>query len=471
MQNRDQVRTEKLMTQQMSRRRALQGIGGALTAGVVLGVPGKRLVSDATSGTPMATGKREFVLTASEFDWELMPGMPVRAWGYNGQVPGPEIRVREGDQVRITLRNALPVPTTVHCHGVFLRPEMDGPAGLNQAPVLPGDEFVYEFEAKPSGTRWYHSHADSQLQVPMGLYGSLIIEPRVPVRPYTYDRDVTLILGEWDNDLTPEVAAGTAERSAKDQMMRGGELGADVFLLNGKAHGGVPPLKIREGERMLIRLINAGHMIHPIHIHGHSFKIVATDGNAVPIGMEWVKDTVLVGPGERYDLELVGEHPGVWMIHCHMEHHMANGMMTTLEYEGYKPTGPAADIVVPPAAPMPHDHHQTAAEATPEPVTAAATPEPGDGTPVDADAFVDKMVDDRFVPASFEIPAGTTVTWVNDGANMHSVAAYDGSFDSGSLDTGESFSHRFDTPGTFQFLCEHHALQGMLGKVVVTNPP
>ncbi len=137
---------------------------------------------------------REFVLTASEFDWSLMPDTPVRAWGYNGQVPGPELRVREGDRVRVTLRNGLPVPTTIHWHGVIVPPAMDGPAGLNQAPVRPGEEFVYEFTAKPAGSRWYHSHADPAVQVPMGLYGAFIVEPRLPGRPY--DRDYTYILGE-----------------------------------------------------------------------------------------------------------------------------------------------------------------------------------------------------------------------------------------------------------------------------------
>ncbi|HEV2122080.1 MAG TPA: multicopper oxidase domain-containing protein, partial [Chloroflexota bacterium] len=213
---------------------------------------------------------REFELVAEELDWEIMPGVVTRAWGYNGQTPGPEMRVREGDTVRVTLRNTLPVPTTIHWHGIHLRPEMDGPAGLNQAAVAPGDTFVYEFIATPGGTRWYHSHADPALQVPMGLYGPLIVEPRVPVRSYAYDREYTLILGEWDSELTPEVAAGQAERGPRDKQLRGGELGSDMFLLNGHAHGAIPPVRVKEGERVLLRLINAGHLAHPVHLHGHS---------------------------------------------------------------------------------------------------------------------------------------------------------------------------------------------------------
>ncbi|MDP9357679.1 MAG: copper oxidase, partial [Chloroflexota bacterium] len=298
---------------------------------------------------------REFVLTASEFDWELMPGTTVRAWGYNGQMPGPELRVREGDLVRVALRNELRVPTTIHWHGVNLPPAMDGPAGLNQAPVDPGAEFIYEFLAKPAGTRWYHSHADPALQVPMGLYGSLVIEPRVPVR--TYDREYTLVLGEWDLELTPDVASGKAERGPRDRTLRGGELGSDLFLINGHMHGAVPPIKVAEGERVLLRLVHAGHLPHPFHIHGHSFKIVATDGNPIPEVARWTKDTVLIAPGERYDLELVADNPGVWMVHCHIEHHMANGMMTVIAYDGHKPSGPAADLFLQNEAPPASDQN------------------------------------------------------------------------------------------------------------------
>ena len=221
-------------------------------------------------------------LTAQEIDWEIMPGTTVRAWAYNGQMPGPEIRVREGDLVRITLHNELPVGTTIHWHGVNLPPEMDGPVGLNQAAVEPGEEFVYEFVAQPAGTRWYHSHADPTAQIALGLYGSLIVEPREPKR--TYDRDYTYILNEWDLELTPDVATGKAPRGVRDQMLRGGELGTDLFLMNGHAHESIPPIKLAEGERVLVRLINAGNLPHAIHTHGHSFKIVATDGNDVRRG-------------------------------------------------------------------------------------------------------------------------------------------------------------------------------------------
>ncbi len=446
-------------------------LGTAHLAGAAEPVPAVPPVTELPPSPEPQT--REFVLTASEFDWELMPGTTVRAWGYNGQMPGPELRVREGDLVRVALRNELRVPTTIHWHGVNLPPAMDGPAGLNQAAVDPGAEFIYEFLAKPAGTRWYHSHADPALQVPMGLYGSLVIEPRVPVR--TYDREYTLILAEWDLELTPDVASGKAERGPRDRTLRGGELGSDLFLINGHMHGAVPPIKVAEGERVLLRLVHAGHLPHPFHIHGHSFKIVATDGNPIPDVAQWTKDTVLIAPGERYDLEVVADNPGVWMVHCHIEHHMANGMMTVIAYDGHKPSGPAADLftmeeAAPPAATDEHVGHGTsgAKETTPStsnPPSTTAEPSAEAGA---GNAVVVEMVDDRFQPREVEVTAGTTVTWVNKGRNWHSIASGDADFSSPKLGPGESFSFRFEAPAVYRYFCKHHGLQGMAGRVTVT---
>ena len=262
------------------------------------------------------------------------------------------------------------------------------------------------------------------------------------------------MFGEWDLELTPDVAAGLAPRGPGDQRLRGGELGADLFLMNGRSHGLIPPMVVREGERVLIRLMNAGHLPHTFHTHGHSFRIAATDGNPVPVGMEWTKDTVLIGPAERYDLEFDADNPGVWMVHCHMEHHMANGMMTVLQYEGHTPTGPAAALFTDATPTGGHDH---------------ATPAPSPATPgARADAAVINLVDDRIDPAEATAPRGTMVAWINRGADWHTVAAFDGSFTSGRIAPGETFEHRFETPGSFQYICEHHALQGMIGRIDVT---
>ncbi len=430
----------------------------------------------APSGDPGAftAALREFTLVAEEVEWRIAPDTTVRAWAYNGQVPGPELRVSEGDRVRITLVNRLPVGTTVHWHGVDVAPAMDGPVGLNQAAVEPGQDFVYEFTATNPGSRMYHSHADPTVQIALGLYGPLIVEPRESAP--SYDREYTAMLNEWDLELTPDVATGKAPRGPRDSLLRGGELGTDLFLINGRAHEGIPPITIADGERVLVRVMNLGNLPHAIHSHGHSFRIVATDGNPVPEGLRLLKDTVLVGPGERYDLELRGENPGVWMFHCHMENHAANGMMTLIQYDGAIPTGPVAEFFSPESGLAPAGAgtlHDASHPAAPSPATSSATDEErapeADAAPAPPtdDAAEIVLLDDRFEPPTLTVAPGTVLRFVNHGANWHSVAAFDGSFDSGRIDPGGSFEVRLDQPGTFRFICKHHGLRGMVGEVTV----
>ncbi|HEV2109379.1 MAG TPA: multicopper oxidase domain-containing protein, partial [Thermomicrobiales bacterium] len=299
-------------------------------------------------------------------------------------------------------------------------------------------------------------------------YGPLIVEPRLPAQPY--DREYTLMLSEWDLELTPEVAAGLAPRGPRDAQLRGGELGTDLFLINGRMHGAIPPVRLSEGERVLLRVMHAGHLPHPLHIHGHSFRIVATDGHPVPEVAQLTKDTVLVGPAERYDLELVGDNPGVWMVHCHIEHHMANGMMTTLWYDGHHPTGPAADLFTADGvneASGGHTGHGEASTTEEEPASSAPIAT-ASASSAEAGMVEVELVDDRIQPREIEVSAGTTVTWINKGRDWHSVASNDAGFESGKIEPGASYAFRFETPGVYGYFCRHHALAGMTGQVTVT---
>jgi FtsP/CotA-like multicopper oxidase with cupredoxin domain len=454
---------------------------GALLAGFLGAFAWIRTSTDG-AGAKSAPVK-EFTLVAEEIDWELQPGVTVKAWAYNGQVPGPEIRVTEGDLVRVTLVNKLPAATTVHFHGVNLTPDMDGPVGLNQAAVEPGESFIYEFIATPSGTRWFHSHTDVSTQVMLGLYGAFIVEPKE--EQVAFDREYTYVLSEWDLELTPEVAMGLAPRGPRDSQLRGGELGTDLFLFNGQMHESIAPMMVEEGERVLIRLINAGTTSHPFHTHGHSFKVVATDGNFVPEAAQITKDTIMIAPGERFDLLMEANNPGVWMVHCHIENHADNGMMTVIQYKGVLPSGPLAEgwnpesggLAVPSKDPaisgMGHMGHEvTALAATPDievvhAAEAAETPAAATEGEVLSGEVTMVMADNRFVPRSMTITAGTTVTFVNQGANWHSVAGGSGAIDSGQVGSGDAFSYTFDEPGTYKIICRHHLRQGMTGEIIV----
>jgi FtsP/CotA-like multicopper oxidase with cupredoxin domain len=390
---------------------------------------------------------RTFELTAAPVRWEIQPGLVVDGWGFNGQVPGPQLRVKEGELVKVRLRNLLPVPTTIHWHGIDVPLHMDGVPGLSQPVVAPEEDFTYEFVATNPGTRWYHTHVDENLQQELGLYGAFIVEPRDP-EPVAYDAEYTYLLDERALDLTPDVALGRAQPRNRDVGNgRGGLFAYDLFLLNGRAGDAIPPMHTAPGQRIRVRLVNAGNLPHAMHLHGQSFRIIATDGNPVPPLAQLVKDTVLIGPGERYDLEVDATNPGVWMFHCHMPNHMENGMMTTLVFQGFE-------------APS----HQTHG---PQPEPAPSKPAPTSPPPASGSTAAVTMLGDRFDQSSLTVPVGTTVRWTNTSVNVHTVTSFDGTFDGGAVPPGESTSIKFDRPGTYRYYCRQHILGGMLGTVIV----
>jgi FtsP/CotA-like multicopper oxidase with cupredoxin domain len=253
-----------------------------------------------------------FELTARPVRWKILPDVIVTAWSYNGMVPGPLIRVTEGDKVRIILHNRLPVPTTIHWHGLLLPNNMDGVPDMTQPPVQPGQDFTYEFPVRQNGTYWYHSHFHSDVQLPVGLYGPLIIDPKVQSGPLP-DVDQVLMLSEWrwlEGDTYPAMPMAGME--------------PNYFTINGKAFPATQEITLKKGQRLRLRFVGAGQFIHPMHIHGPAFKITATDGHPVPESQQLTKDTVLVGPGERYDVDWVASEVGQWMLHCHIPHHTTN---------------------------------------------------------------------------------------------------------------------------------------------------
>ena len=257
-------------------------------------------------------GVKVFELEAKAVQWPILEGITVTAFTYNGTVPGPMIRVTEGDQVRIVVKNELPDPTTVHWHGIEVPNAMDGVPGVTQDPIQPGKTFTYEFTAKPTGTFMYHSHFEGDVQVGAGLYAPFIIDPKEPEsNPPAVDK--TLMISEWLQRDGQTFAA---------MPMSGME--PNFFTINGKAFPATEEITVKKGERVRLRLIGIGQFIHPMHLHGMPFKIVATDGHAIPEAAQLTKDTVSVAPGERYDIEFVATESGKWMLHCHILHHTTN---------------------------------------------------------------------------------------------------------------------------------------------------
>lgn len=256
-------------------------------------------------------GVRVFSLSASVVRWAILPDVSIAAYVYNEQLPGPTIRVPAGEPFRVRLRNALPEPTTIHWHGLVPDIRYDGVPSLSQVPVEPGGEFLYELTADVSpGTYFYHSHFAADRQQPLGLFGALIVDG--PEEP-DVAADYTLLLAE--------------HRVEADQVLPAMDFEGmlpNYFTINGKSYPATDVVRVKVGDRVRLRLIGAGQFIHPMHVHGGAFEIIGTDGNPVPDSARLHKDTVLVGPGERYDVLWTARRPGRWLVHCHINHHMTN---------------------------------------------------------------------------------------------------------------------------------------------------
>jgi FtsP/CotA-like multicopper oxidase with cupredoxin domain len=240
-------------------------------------------------------GVKVFHLTIDLIDQkidEMKP--PIAALGYNGQTPGPTIRVTEGDRIRVIFKNNMEETTGVHFHGVeFEDFFQDGVPFVTQKPFAPGESYTYEFTANRSGSMMYHSHHNATDQVGRGLLGAFIVDPKNPTAVDIVDRDYIWI----SNDV----------------------LGG--FTINGHGFPAVVPILAAVGEKVRVRYMNEGIMYHPFHSHGYKQTVVARDG--YPLGANaYGADTITVGPGERWDVNIETDRPGLWAYHCHILPHV-----------------------------------------------------------------------------------------------------------------------------------------------------
>lgn len=341
-------------------KRSRPGSAGVEPAGAALG---------RSAGRPSPTGKvTEVELHAAAVE-KSARGRRFAVFGYNGQVPGPEIRVKERDTLRVRVHNHLPDGTTIHWHGVPVPNPMDGVPGVTQAPIPSGQSFTYEFMAWPAGTYVYHTHEGYQLD--QGLYGPLIIEER---HPPAVDRELVLVLEDW---ATVDGGGPAASRAGRVSgrgvmgfgmmrgggMMHGGGMGWGHMRLGGTESGGDEPLlepvhdayaingkldppgevlQIRKGERARLRLINASSStIYSLRVAGHELTVTHADGRPVkPVTV----DAIRIGMGERYDARIEARNPGRWPILVWPDT-AADGplVLGSLLYEGIAQRGYSAD--------------------------------------------------------------------------------------------------------------------------------
>lgn len=283
-------------------------------------------------------------------------------WEGTCSVPGPTLRVQQGDRVIVDFTNNHVHPHTIHWHGQYVPYESDGVPGSTQDSVKPGETFQYDFVASRAGTLWYHCHVDTQFHVMQGLNGVFIVEPQDTTLEPEADRDQVLVLSTMKRDLV-EATPERIEDPHKDHKNLGscgatGEQGCqnpavditpDTFMINGISFPNTIQredtiIKLEPGERLRLRILNAGTTWENIHTHGHDMLLTHVDGNPIPEAARYYVDSIPVAPASRVDVMLEGRagNEGVWVVHTHVVDHVANdhqypgGMLTKIIYPGFE---------------------------------------------------------------------------------------------------------------------------------------
>ncbi len=332
---------------------------------------------------------KEFQLYIDIFQHEIVPAFKIHTLAFNDQVPGPEFRVTRGDKVRVKFQNRTELNHTIHWHGMHVPWRMDGVPYVTQMPVMSGQEFVYEFEAEPAGTHFYHCHWGTLLHMQSGMYGSFIIEdPDDPIKKkFPYEREYTLIYSAHDvNFIRRELNSMLERMKERMYLMKNGRFDKERFAVfntkeefqesvrkgyqppyvvnrrapselarpqwftvNGKSYPSTPNLYIKEGENIRVRLINAGGEEHYLHLHGHDFWLVCDDG--LPVPQPWQMNTLRLSPGKTLDIIIEGKNRGIWTFHDHDTRRVTNnglypgGNLLALVYEDMPAEEAAVDMM------------------------------------------------------------------------------------------------------------------------------
>ncbi|WP_228030228.1 multicopper oxidase family protein [Gimesia benthica] len=266
-----------------------------------------------TTSGKVIDGVREFHLHAMPVRREVLPGIWMDAYGYNGEFPGPALEMYQGERVRIVFKNDLPEATTLHSHGLELPIYMDGIPAVTQPLVKPGQTFVYEYDVHQEGSYFLHPHV--AMQEAIGMVVPFIIHPKVAYEPVV-DRDFVLMTQQFS--MMPN--ASIPNTTSMDW---------NFLTINGRCGPYTTPLVCKLGERIRIRFLNFSTLHqHPMHLHGHTFWVTGTEGGRIPESAWIPGNTVIVGVAQSRDVEFIANNPGDWVLHCHMFHHMMNHMVT-----------------------------------------------------------------------------------------------------------------------------------------------
>jgi FtsP/CotA-like multicopper oxidase with cupredoxin domain len=273
-------------------------------------------------------GTPDYSLRIAPLRLELAPGKVIDSFGYNGTVPGPLLRLREGRQVSIDIRNDTDIEDIVHWHGLYLPAAADGAMEEGSPMAERGGKQRYTFTAKPAGTRWYHSHdvagKDLTRSLYSGMYGFLIIEPAND--PGRYDQEVLLAAHHWEGSWVSmqDLRKGPPPDNGLEVLYKSASF-------NDKMLGHGAPIRVREGQRVLFRLLNASPTQNiTLALPGHRFKVIALDGNPVPSPGD--VDTLFLAPAERADVMVQMNRPGVWIFRGIRDEDREMGLGVVVEY-------------------------------------------------------------------------------------------------------------------------------------------
>ena len=342
-----------------STRRTFLQAAGASVGAAVLSPPALLSRSLAVSKlglAPQNDKPADYSLTIATKPIELAPNHIISVTTYNGQFPGPLLRLKEGERVTVDVRNETDTPEQLHWHGQFVSADVDGAAEEGSPFIPPHGSRRISFVPQPAGFRFYHTHVRAGTNFAAGQYsglvGPLYIEPKLNAG--NYDREVFLTLKEFQPTLSrggdmpqdflaPAQTVPTLKEAGESKMKaslakgmpHGYEVGYDFFTINGKMLGHGEPMRVKQGERVLFHILNGSATeIRSLALPGHSFSVIAMDGNALPKPVH--VPVLWLGTAERISAIVEMNHPGVWIMGDLADDDRHHGMGIVVEYAGFK---------------------------------------------------------------------------------------------------------------------------------------
>lgn len=278
--------------------------------------------------------KADYTLRIEPCNLEIGPNISVKTLSYNGKVPGPLLRLREGTPVSIDVTNAATEADIVHWHGLAIDSLNDGAMEEGSPMIGAGQTHRYTFTPKPAGTRWYHTHTGAFGNLGMGTYtgqfGFLLIEGSQPTPQY--DMEVNLAIHHWEPSFVPMVENMRAQ-SANMPLTSGSDVGYKYATINDRMLGTGEPIRVKKGQRVLMRLLNASATENVVlALPGHRFTVIAMDGNPVPKSAS--VDVLSLAVAERVDAIVEMTTPGVWILGSTLEKSRKMGLGVVIEYAG-----------------------------------------------------------------------------------------------------------------------------------------